>query len=316
MKRVLSQQEIDTLFSGIAASRGDDAHAATFDFSRLDRIPKSQVRVVHALFETCIRNVATSLAAYLRTYVSPTLVSLEQTSYGEFLEGLESPAAIAYVGLRPLDGTMLLGLSRPFTFGAIELLLGGELDPGSAPARKLTELEKNLVHNLLRVMLVEFREAWRSVADIHFEVQSLADDRHGLRVLTSAEAVVAVSIEMKIGSMATMINLAMPSIFIKRLRDRFDRLQNVQQSASRREDQLRMARLLRHVGIDFELRLDGGMVSSQDVADLAEGDVLRLDHPIDRPIGAFLNGHPMFVGRIGEQHGRLHYTIDQQLESE
>lgn len=317
MKRVLSQQEIDTLFSGMSAARTDDGHTVTpFDFSRLDRIPKSQIRVVHALFETFIRNVATSLAGYLRTYVSPTLVSLEQISYGEFLEALETPTCIAYVGLRPFDGTMLMGLGRTFAFGAVELLLGGEPDPAAAPARKLTDIEKNLVQNLLRVILADFREAWRSVADIQFEVQSLADDPHGLRVLTSAEAVVAVSVEMKIGQTTSMINLAIPSIFIKRLRDRFDRLQNVQQAASRREDQLRMAKLMRQVGLDFEVRLDGGMVSSQDVADLSVGDVVMLDYPVGRAVGAYLNGHPMYLGRVGASGGRLHYTIDQGLEAE
>src|SRR5690349_17689348 len=124
-KRVLSQQEIDTLFSGMAGARLDDSGSvASFDFSRLDRIPKSQIRVVHALYETFIRNVATSLGAYLRTYVSPTLVSLEQVSYGEFLESLELPTCIAYVGLRPFDGTMLIGLGRSIVFGSVELLLG------------------------------------------------------------------------------------------------------------------------------------------------------------------------------------------------
>lgn len=299
-----------------AASRSDDGGVAAFDFSRLDRIPKSQIRVVHALYETFIRNVATSLAGYLRTYVSPNLVSLEQISYGEFLESLETPTCIAYVGLRPFDGTMLVALGRSLVFGAVELLLGGQPETAIAPARKLTDIEKNLAQNLLRVVLADFRDAWRSVAEIHFEVQSLADDPHGLRVLTSAEAVVAVSIEMKIGSTTSMVNMAIPSIFIKRLRDRFDRLQNVQQSASRKEDQLRMAKLVRQVGLDFEVRLDGGMVSSQDVAAFAVGDVLMLDHPINRPVGAFLNGHPMFVGHVGAADGRLQYTVSQRLEME
>src|SRR5262249_47555985 len=148
-KRVLSQQEIDTLFTGASASRTDPAHAVLpFDFTRLDRIPKSQIRVVHALYETFIRNVATSLAGYLRSYVNLTLVSLEQISYGEFLEGLESPMCLAYVGLRPFDGTMLIGLSRVLVFGGVELLLGGDGETMTTPARKLTEIEKNLMQNL------------------------------------------------------------------------------------------------------------------------------------------------------------------------
>ena len=41
MKRALSQQEIDSLFSGSSATRADAGDAVLpFDFSRLDRIPK------------------------------------------------------------------------------------------------------------------------------------------------------------------------------------------------------------------------------------------------------------------------------------
>ncbi len=314
MKRLLSQQEIDTLFSGIAPSRAEDASVTAFDFSRLDRIPKSQVRIVHALFDTFVRNMATSLAGYLRTYVSPTVVSLEQVSYGEFLEGLETPTCIGYVGLRPFDGTMLVSIGRPLAFGAVELLLGGEASSARPPDRKLTDIENNLVQNLLRVILADFREAWRSVAEIQFEVQSLADDLHGLRVLTPAEAIVAVSIEVKLGDISSMIDMAIPSIFIKRLRDRFERLQSVQRSACRVDDQARMAQRLRHSAVDFDVRLDGGLMSSRQVASLAVGDVLALAHPASRPLAAHVNGQPLYSGTIGAVDGRLQFTVGDRLE--
>jgi flagellar motor switch protein FliM len=310
MKRALSQQEIDSLFSGSSATRSESGEAVLpFDFSRLDRIPKSQVRIVHALYETFIRNIATSLAGFLRTYVSPTLVSLEQISYGEFLESLETPTCLAYVGLRPFDGTMLVGLSRSLVFGSVDLLLGGDGQGFAVPSRKLTDIEKNLIQNMLRVYLADFRDAWASVAEIQFDVQSLADDQHGLRVLTATEAVVSVSIEIKIGQTTSMINMAIPSIFIKRLRDRFERLHSVQRAASRREDQGWMAALVQQVGLDVEVRLGGGTVSAQDVADLEVGDILMLDHASDRPVEAYLNDRLMFVGAPGAADDRMHYTV-------
>lgn len=317
MKRLLSQQEIDTLFSGMATTRPDDGLAVTtFDFSRLDRIPKSQIRVVHAIFDTFVRNMATSLAGYLRTYVSPTLVSLEQVSYGEFVEALETPTCIGYVGLRPFDGTMLVALGRPMVFGSVELLLGGEPGAAPPPTRKLTDIESNLVQNVLRVILSDFRDAWRSVADIQFEVQSLTDDPHGLRALTTSEAVVAVSIEVKLGDISTLVNMAIPSIFIKRLRDRLERLQSVQRAASRREDEVRMARLLRGAAVDVEVRLDGGTVSSRTIAALAVGDVIQIAHPVAKPFIACFNGLPLWAGTVGAEAGRLQYTVTERLARE
>jgi len=58
MRRQLSQQEIDAVFQGGDAGAQGKPTAEPFDFSRLDRIPKSQIRAVHLLHENFSRNLA------------------------------------------------------------------------------------------------------------------------------------------------------------------------------------------------------------------------------------------------------------------
>ncbi|MBV8864294.1 MAG: hypothetical protein JO210_02715, partial [Acidobacteriaceae bacterium] len=84
-------------------SSSDDV--AQFDFGQLDRVSKSQLRALHLIHENFVRNLAASLSAYLRSYVVLNLVNLSQISYAEFLEGLESPTCLAYLGMPPYDGT-------------------------------------------------------------------------------------------------------------------------------------------------------------------------------------------------------------------
>ena len=103
MNRQLSQQEIDAVFKKL---KGQEQGVAArkeipFDFRRPDRIAKSQLRAIHLLHEAFARNLASSLAAYLRSYLTVNLISVEQLSYGEFLEGLPSPSCIVSLSLRP-----------------------------------------------------------------------------------------------------------------------------------------------------------------------------------------------------------------------
>jgi len=96
MKKELSQEEIDKVFQGTKPETKPepaDTGVAVFDLSHLDRIPKSQLRALHMVHENFVRNLASSLSAYLRSYVALNLVSLEQISYAEFLEGLSFPQA-------------------------------------------------------------------------------------------------------------------------------------------------------------------------------------------------------------------------------
>src|SRR5260370_41843516 len=92
VSRQLSQQEIDAAFQNLQG-RKREAPAVKFDFRRPDRIPKSQVRAIHLLHDTFVRNLVSSSSAYLRSYLTVNLVSVEQLSYAEFLDGLPSPTA-------------------------------------------------------------------------------------------------------------------------------------------------------------------------------------------------------------------------------
>ena len=55
--------------------------AQVYDFRRPDRIAKDQLRAIHLLHENFGRNLASSLSAYLRAYVTVNLVSVEQLSF-------------------------------------------------------------------------------------------------------------------------------------------------------------------------------------------------------------------------------------------
>src|SRR5436190_15771799 len=124
MSRQLSQQEIDAGFQNLH-DRKRDAPAVRFDFRRPDRIPKSQVRAIHLLHDSFVRNLVSSLSAYLRAYLIVNLVSVEQLSYAEFLDGLPSPTCMVSLGLQPYDGNGLMELNPSLAFPIIEMLLGG-----------------------------------------------------------------------------------------------------------------------------------------------------------------------------------------------
>ena len=315
MKRELSQQEIDAAFQGSKPTASEIKSAADpFDFSRLDRIPKSQLRAVHLLHENFIRALSSSLSAYLRAYVNMSLVSLEQISYAEFMEGFSSPTFIAYIGLYPYDGSAVMEINPALVFTFVEMLLGGSAANPLNPQRKVTEIEKSLMKNLLRILLQDLGEAWKSVTDIRFSLQSLADEPQVLHVLAPAEAVVAIAIDVKVGQTAGLINFAIPSIFIKRLRHMFERLRRVHRAESKLKDQVHMAELFQQVNLELEVRLDGCRISTEDLVKLAPGQVLLLDYPLEREATAFLNGRPKFSGDIVATESKLAFSVRSETE--
>ena len=137
MAHQLNQSEIDEVFQKVKGpSKENKVHPIPFDFRRPDRIAKSQVRSIHMLHEVFVRNLGSSLSAYLRSYLTVNLISVEQLSYGEFLEGLSSPTYMVSLSLRPYDGSALIELSPSLIFPIIEIILGGKGRAGTNPKRE------------------------------------------------------------------------------------------------------------------------------------------------------------------------------------
>ena len=82
-----------------------------FDFRRPDRISKAQLRAIHNLHEIFARNLGASLSAYLRAYLTATIVSVKQLAYHEFSAGLASPTCLLSLGLQPYDGNAVMELN-------------------------------------------------------------------------------------------------------------------------------------------------------------------------------------------------------------
>ena len=292
-------------------SSSDDV--SQFDFGQLDRVSKSQLRALHLIHENFVRNLAASLSAYLRSYVVLNLVNLSQISYAEFLEGLESPTCLAYLGMPPYDGTAVLELDITLVYSLIELLLGSKARSATTVQRSITDIEKNLIQTLLRVMLRDLSEAWKSVAEISFGVQSLASEPQLQHVLAHGQAVVVIAVEMRVGTFSGLMNLAIPSILIKRLRNKFDQVRQVRRAESSERDQQHLKRLIQEATVSIEARLNAGMISARTLLDLEAGDTLVLEQGTDSEISGLLNGREKWRGMVVSSNDKFFFTVNTQL---
>lgn len=310
MSRQLSQQEIDAVFEN-SQDRKHEVPAVAFDFRRPDRIPKSQVRAIHLLHDVFVRNLVSSLSAYLRSYLAVNLVSVEQLSYAEFLEGLPSPTCIVSLGLRPYDGSGVLELNPSLVFPILEMLLGGTGKSSASIQRDVTEIEQKLLDGLFRIILQDLREAWKGVTEVEFTIESMETEPQLLHVLAPNEAVVAIGVEVRIAETVGMMNIAVPSIVIKMMRQKFDQQWSMRKSKPSEIEQTRLMCMLRHASLELEARLSGLELSVADLLALAEGHLLSFDRQAGSPIELLVNGRQQYRGQVVSAGRRRAFMIDQ-----
>jgi len=296
VSRQLSQQEIDAVVHKDPALKRE-IPAVKLDFRRPDRIPKSQIRAIYLLHDAFARNLVSGLSSYLRSFVTVNLVSVEQLSYTEFLAGLPSPTCTISLGLAPYEGHAVLELNPSLAFPIIEMLLGGAGKTTGPIHRDLTEIELRVLDGLFQIVLRGLREAWSRVTPVAFNIDSNENEPHLLHLMAPQEAVVAIGIEVRIGDTVGMMNLAMPSIVIKMMRQKFDQQWSTK-AVSNMSEQLRMMQRLRAASLSLEARLEGPALKVRDLLSMNEGHLLAFDYPLDRPVDVRVNGTRRFSAQV------------------
>lgn len=307
MSTQLSQDEIDRLFRSRSGEDEDQAPpevvAAPYDFRRPDRIPKEQLRSIHLMHDFLARNLASSLGAYLRAYVTVSLVSVEQISFGEFLQYLPTPTCISNIAMPQMDGNSVLEINPSLVMPMLDILLGGAGQVEEDPARELTEIEQSIVEGVLRIILQDLRTAWAPVASIDFKVDAVETQPQLMQILSNNEAIVAIGFEITMGESRGMMNFGVPSLLVKMVGQKFEQQWTLRRRSSGDADQKRLRDSVKGVPVPVAARISGTQIPVRDVLRLAPGDILSLDVPIRRPARLYVAGLPKFEAEIVSSHG-------------
>ena len=299
--RVLTQREIDNAFQ---KARDDNspaeaaAKAEPYDFRRTDRIAKDQLRTIHTLHDNFARSLASSLSAYLRSYIVVNLISVEQLSFMEFTQSLPSPTSLISLTMRPYDGNALLELNPTLVFPILEMLLGGTGKTSAGIQREITEIEQTILDGLLRVILNDLRNAWMAVTEMEFSIESHETEPQLLQILAQNEAIVAISIEVRIGDISGLMNIGIPSILVKMLRQKFDQHRTVRRTLATDDEHSRVLRLIGPAKLHLDARLTGPTLGLESLLALDQGDILTFDHPVNRPVDLLVNGKLKYRGGV------------------
>jgi len=312
MDRLLSQEEIDSVFRNLKQKgRQEDAasKAVPYDFRRPDRIAKDQLRAIHLLHDNFARNLGSSLSAYLRAYVIVNLVSVEQISYQEFCQCLPSPTCLVSLGMRPYDGNAVFEMNPSLVFPILEMLLGGSGKASARITREVTEIEQVVLDGVYRVILQDLRQAWHGVTKIDFAIEARETEPQLLQILAPNEAVVTIGLEVRIAENYGMMNIGIPSIIIKMLRQKFDQQWSVRRSESTEAEQARSLRLAKPALMHLDARLEGPTLQVGVLMRLKTGDVLAFDYPVNRPLDCLVNGKLKLRGQVGSAGRKKAFVI-------
>ncbi len=289
MNEVLSQDEIDQLLQAISTgeSESDDFKPVSdtrrikiYDFRRPDKFSKEQIRTVSNMHETFARLTTTSLSAQLRTLVHTHVASVDQLTYEEFIRSIPTPTTLAVVNMDPLKGNAVLEIAPEITFIMIDRLFGGSGDTGGKVNRDLTDIEQSVMEGIIVRILANMRESWTQVIDLRPRLQQIETNPQFAQIVPPSEMVILVTLEIKIGDEAGMMNICIPYLTIEPIVSKLS--SQFWFSSVRRSSTTQYLGTLKEKLSDVEMELVAAIGSEKvpirDVVNLHVGDVIRLQN--------------------------------------
>ena len=133
MDKVLSQDEVDALLTGISKGdveteqkEADPSEVRLFDLTRQEKIIRGRMPSLEIIHEKFSRIYQTTLGASLRKVVSVSVTSMETIKFDAFLRSVPLPTSITICKLAPLRGHSLFIVDASLAFMLIDQYFGGK----------------------------------------------------------------------------------------------------------------------------------------------------------------------------------------------
>ena len=295
----------------LAAGGGVDCHP--YDFRHPNRVSKELERSLNTLHDSFARSLATSLSGYLRVLVEARVKSLTQLTYGEFLESLPNPTAMAPVALAPAEGGVVFEISPRLIFQMIDRLMGGEGDPID-PVRELTAIEKNVAVRIFQRILSLWTEMWGNVTPVEAELQGLETVPQMVQVVAPSELTIVVSVEVRLRENAELLTICLPFMVVEPLLTKIASAPGYATGTRRAASApAQVARQVQRAQVMVTAYLGRTRISLAQLVGLRAGDLLLLNQGPGDAVEIWVQGRPVFLGTAGSRRGSRAVSVRESL---
>ena len=316
MEKTLKQDEIDALFqaartSSTVAQPEVRARVVPYNFASAGQISNDQLRAISMLNDLFARNLTHNLSAWLRTRLQVNLVSAEQIAFNEFLLRIPEISYVSSVRLEPLGALSVLQMDLAIAPAVIDLLLGGEGQPGAL--RELTDIEESIMGSVVEIVCRELTMAWQPVG-LSFNFERRQMQTQAARIMPVTEKTLCLSFEVRMQESSGLLNLAFPAVVANTILRRL----TGEWGGRRRhaiESRARIEQTVKNLHFGAALQLPSVRIEARELEDLAVGKVIRLN--LAANVGAELRagGQMLFHAqpvRLGPHRGaRVEAAVDE-----
>lgn len=323
MSEILSQEEVDSLLSGLSAGKVKTETAAQvevpkdvgiYDFASQERVIRARMPTYDVINERFAREFRTSVSSLLRTNADISTEALDTLKFSEFGRSLPVPTSLHVFRMEPFRGHGLIVLESQLVFNLIDTFFGGKGTGRSRiEGREFTTIEDVMIRKVVTVCLRDLENAWAPIETVKTTLTRSEVNPQFAAIVMPTDLVIVSRFEIELEQSAGKLIVCIPYSMIEPIRSRL-----VAGFQAEVEDidytwQRRLKRMILESEVDLSVRLGTAEITGERLITMKPGDIIQLDQDADQPIVALIEGRPKMEGIAGVQRGFQAFKVKKKL---
>jgi flagellar motor switch protein FliM len=316
LERILSQDEIDNLLGG-ASSSGPTIAGIDFLINN-SKISHERLPMLEVVFDRLVRNLSTSLRNFTSSSVDINIDEMTSYRFGDYLDSVSLPALLTVFRAEEWESLSLLYVETNLVYTLVDVLLGGTHEKAGlkVEGRPFTTIERNLVKELVTIVLHDFTQAFSTISPVTFSYDRMETTPRFAAIVRPVDATIIVNVRVMIDGRGGCIQFAIPYASLEPVREQIVQMFMGEKSG---QDNIWKGHLQKEVW-DAEVPVDAilGEVTLplQDVLNWKKGSQFILRTKPHSVINASVGGFEILSGRMGRRDHYVALRIEENLVRE
>lgn len=263
------------------------------NFRSAGRLSNENARSLTSIHETFARHLASALDAHLGTGLEVKLTGLEQRPIKEHIAGIPPLTYIVPFSSSTIPGATIVECDINLVFPMVDLLLGGAGGPASDGPRELSEIEEEIMQDVVALIVKQAEGIWR-LPDMRLSANRRVKSTVLHQYCPPNEKVTCVKFEVDISGTTGAFQFVFPAAFVNVLIQQIKLDQPQKKGSVRFFPRPSIRERILDCDVEVSAELQGLRVAVRDLLALLPGSVLKLRAPVRTPGMLTAGGHGIF----------------------
>ena len=323
MSDILSQEEVDSLLSGLSSgkietetetSQPDADGITTYDFRSQDQVIRGRMPTFEVINDRFAREIRTSLSSLLHTNVDIAAESHDILKFSEFTRSLPVPTSLHVFRMEPLRGHAMVVMESQLVFNLIDQFFGGK---GSSTVRiegrEFTNIEQAMIFKVVGACLKDLETAWMPVEPLRATMVRSEVNPQFAAIVMPTDLVIVSRFEVELEQSAGTLIVCIPYAMVEPIRSKLAAGFQAETEDVDYTWQNRLKEIIFDSKVELAVSLGAAEITGEALIGMKKGDVIELEQDASETLLGLIGGVQKLKGFAGTQRGFQAFRIEKKL---